>query len=285
MGAIEVNGRRVTWREPETAGPGVPALFAHCSLAHSGLWKPILEALAPERRAVAVDMPAHGRSDPPPEGTSLQLHALDACEALAERMAAAHGGPVHAVGLSLGGAVLGRLALKRPDLVRSLTQIEPVWFFLLGPAGDTDKATAETAFNRRLSELIEAGDLEGGAKFFVESWGAPGGWDELGPEGRAYAAHCLKHLHADMDMVHGHPPGQVSVEEIARMRPPLTLIGGGESPASAHAVLDVIEGAVAGARRVTIAGAGHLSPVTHWKAVLAELERSFAEAEAAAAAE
>ncbi|MFO7855874.1 MAG: alpha/beta hydrolase [Paracoccaceae bacterium] len=279
---MEVNGRRVTWREPEAAGPGVPVLFAHCSMAHSGLWKPMLAELAPERRAVSVDMPAHGGSEPPPEGIGLQMHALDACEALAERMVAAHGGPIHLVGLSLGGAVLGRLALARPELARSLTQIEPVWFFLLGPQGETGEAAAETEFSRTLLSMVEAGDLDGAAEFFVNNWGAPGGYEALGPEGRAYAARCVEHLAKDMDMVHGRPPGQLTIEEIARMRPPLTLIGGAESPPSAGKVLDVIEGAVAGARRVTIPGAGHLSPVTHWPEVLAVLRESFEAAERAA---
>lgn len=279
MGELEVNGRRLAWREPEGAGPGVPVLFAHCSLAHSGLWKPMLEALAPERRAVAADMPAHGRSDPPPEGMSLQMHAVDGCERLAEALAARHGGPIHLVGLSLGGAVLGRLALRRPELAASVTLIEPVWFFLLHQAGRAE-AESEASFNRRLAALAEAEGLEAAARFFVEGWGAPGGWDELGPQGQSYAAHCLKHLLPDFPMIGGTPAGQLTRAEIAAMRPPLTLIQGAKTADSAKAVIDVIAGAVPGARRVEIAGAGHLSPVTHWAEVLEVLRAGFAAAEA-----
>lgn len=283
MPEIEVNGRKATWREPDGPGPGVPVLFAHCSLAHSGLWKPILAELAPERRALAVDMPAHGRSDPPPEGMSLQMHAVDVCEALAERLAADSGGPIHLVGLSLGGAVLGRLALKRPDLVRSLVQIEPVWFFVLAEAR-RDETAGETEFNRKLRRVADEQGFDAAAEIFVGSWGQPGGWDALGPQGQAYAAHCLRYLLPDFPMISGRGPGQPSLAEIGAMRPPLTLIWGETTEPSAKAVIEVIGDAVPSARRVEIPEAGHLSPVERPDAVLAALREHFAAAEAPAAA-
>ena len=277
MPELTHDGRRFAWREAGTDAAGVPVLFAHCSLAHSGLWKPMLTALAPERPVYAVDMPGHGASDPPPEGMSLQLHALGACLALMERI----GRPVHLVGLSLGGAVLGRAALRRPDLTASVTLIEPVWFHLLNDAGHRAK---ERDLSAQLVAHIESGDALGGAKLFVEKWGAPGGFEALGPEGQQYAARCLVHLAKDFAMVSGHPPGQVTPAEIATMQPPALLIAGGESPRQAHAVLDAIRAALPSARRRTVPGAGHLSPVTHWKEVLEMLRAFHAEVEAAAPA-
>ena len=266
------DGRRFAWREAGAEAAGVPVLFAHCSLAHSGLWKPLLTALAPDRPAYAVDMPAHGASDPPPEGVSLQLHALGACLALMERI----GRPAHLVGLSLGGAVLGRAALERPDLTASVTLIEPVWFHLLPPSTEAEQ---EADLTRQLTALIEAGDPLGGAKLFVEKWGAPGGFEALGPQGQQYAANCLVHLVRDFPMVSGNPPGQVTPERIAQMAPQVLLVAGGDSPPQAHRVLDAIQAALPAARRTAIAGAGHLSPVTHPDEVLKVLTRFFADVE------
>ena len=53
-------GASVFWRE---AGEGArPALFVHCSLAHSGAWSGVMAGLADRLRMTAFDMPGHGRS-------------------------------------------------------------------------------------------------------------------------------------------------------------------------------------------------------------------------------
>lgn len=278
MPEITLRGAAVAFREAGMDRPGVPVLFAHCSLAHSGLWKPLIEALAVDRPVIALDMPAHGGSAPPPQGESLQLFARDACAALAERF----GRPAHLVGLSLGGATLGRLAIDRPDLAASLTQLEPVWFHLLDAA--PAEVDGERDFNLRMREMGEAGDWLGAVKLFVETWGAPGGFEALGEKGQAHAMRALPPLVADFEMVSGHPQGQVEREDIRRLAMPVLLIHGETTDAKAKAALDEIQACLPQAIRREIAGAGHLSPVTHPQAVLAELQAFFAEADAAARA-
>ena len=125
-----LRGARVQYRSYGEDKPGTPVLLAHCSLAHSGLWKPIAEALSVDRPVIAPDMPAHGRSDPPPAGESLQLFAAEMLAMMAESF----GRPAHLVGLSLGGAAQSRAAWKRPELAASLTMIEPVLFHFQLPA-------------------------------------------------------------------------------------------------------------------------------------------------------
>lgn len=278
MPVIEVDGLPVAYRETGIGADGVPALFAHCSLAHSGLWKPMLTALADQRHCIAPDMPAHGGTAAPHAGQSLQLFALAACEALAARQ----GRPVHLVGLSLGGAVLGRLALKRPDLVASVTLIEPVWFHLLRANGRDAAADEEETAIQTVADQARGGDAIGAVVAFMDRWGVPGGFSRLPPEAQTAAAAIYGELAKDFDWVIGHPPGQVEVADIAAMQPPTMLISGQTTPRPATEVIDVIEGALPSAQRRTIAGAGHLSPVTHWQAVLAELQAFWAEVEAKA---
>src|SRR6056297_3337330 len=53
-------GVPVHWRVAGTGGRR--AILAHCSLAHSGAWKGVMERLAPRLSMVAFDLPGHGRS-------------------------------------------------------------------------------------------------------------------------------------------------------------------------------------------------------------------------------
>ncbi|MEC9431973.1 MAG: alpha/beta fold hydrolase [Pseudomonadota bacterium] len=266
-----LRGRRVQYRSWGEDRPGTPVLLAHCSLAHSGLWKPIAEALAEDRPVIAPDMPAHGRSDPPPEGESLQIFASEMLAMLAEGF----GRKAHLVGLSLGGAAQSRVARARPELAASLTMIEPVLFHLLHKPGEEppvhDPDISDEALGKALDE-------------FIGAWGAPGRVKEMTPDRRAYFLRCYRELRLDNAWVVARPEGQIELPDFARMAMPVFLLGGADSQADALRVLDAIKGVLPGARRRDIPGAGHMSPVTHWQDVLAELRGFFAAVEADAAA-
>ena len=53
-------------------------------------------------------------------------------------------GPMHLVGHSHGAAVALEIAIQRPDLVRSLTLIEPAVYHLLHSGSASDLALAKT---------------------------------------------------------------------------------------------------------------------------------------------
>lgn len=98
------------------------AVYVH-GLAGSSLnWTDLMHLLAPALPGLAVDLPGFGLSEAPPDHDySLTSHTA----AVAALIEAEGGGPVHLFGNSLGGAVSVRLAVERPDLVRSLTLISP----------------------------------------------------------------------------------------------------------------------------------------------------------------
>jgi pyruvate dehydrogenase E2 component (dihydrolipoamide acetyltransferase) len=115
---IEVGGRRLRYLDLGQ-GDGVPVLLVHGFGADLNTWMFTQPALAAARRAVALDLPGHG-------GSAKEVGAGDP-EGLTD---AVEGAPsalgieqVHLVGHSMGGAVAASLALRRPDLVRSLTLI------------------------------------------------------------------------------------------------------------------------------------------------------------------
>lgn len=271
-GTVEVEGRKVGYRE---AGDGPPALFAHCSLAYSGLWKGVIERLAPRWRCIAFDMPGHGASDRGERALSLQLQAVEYVRGAAAALGAER---AHLVGLSLGGAVMARVAVKTPPLARSLTMLEPVLFHLIadkpGGAGENDAAM------RPVYEACEGGRFHDGARAFMKAWGQPGQFDRMPAPARNSIARALGFLAEDFDMVGGWPPGQITPEAIASIAAPTLLMQGAATQASAKAILDEIARLKPGAERAEIENAGHLSPVDAPEAVAARLAAFFAAAEA-----
>lgn len=262
MPEFELNGRHVHYRA-EGAGPNV--LLAHCTMGHSGMWKPIIAALSTRHRVLAPDLPAHGRSDPPLDGEKLMAGAEATCLALLERE-----GPAHLVGLSMGAAALGKLAMKRPDLARSLTMIEPIYHFLLKDRGRAE-ARAETENDAEFGRIYATGDVAGATRSFMDDWGAPGGFDAMTADQQAYALKIFPYLMGDVDMVQFHPPGQVTEADFAALKPPVMVMAGGATPPSARAIVEELAAIIPGARHRVIPGGGHMSPVTHWRDVLAEI--------------
>ncbi|MGG7567815.1 alpha/beta fold hydrolase [Rhodovulum sp. DZ06] len=275
MHEIQVNGRNVGFIEAGAGAEGAPVLFAHCSLARAAVWKPMMEALAPERPSIAFDLPAHGPTEGPAEGVSLQRHAVAIAETLAERA----GRKVHLVGLSLGAAVLGRVAAERPDLVVSAALAEPIWFHLLRPAGRIAEAEEEERSIAEVGALREAEGPEAEVRAFMERWGVPGMFDKLRPEARAGACATFARLSADFGWVAGWPEGQIGLDHLAAMQVPTLVFAGETSPRPAAAAAEVVAGTAPNARLHRIAGAGHLGPITHWQDVLAELRGFWAEVE------
>jgi pyruvate dehydrogenase E2 component (dihydrolipoamide acetyltransferase) len=115
---IKVGGRRLRYLELGE-GDGVPVLLVHGFGADLNTWMFTQPVLAEGRRVTALDLPGHGGSAKDVgagDGESL----TDAVEGALEALGIGRG---HLVGHSMGGAVAALLALRRPDLVSSLTLI------------------------------------------------------------------------------------------------------------------------------------------------------------------
>ncbi|RMP29243.1 Hydrolase, alpha/beta fold family, partial [Pseudomonas syringae pv. antirrhini] len=72
--------------------------------------------MASHYRVIVMDMRGHGRSDKPHERYSIKAMSNDV-EALIEHLRL---GPVHLVGLSMGGMIGFQLAVDQPHLLKSL---------------------------------------------------------------------------------------------------------------------------------------------------------------------
>lgn len=101
----------------ESVGEGEPLVLIH-GLGACGLdWAPQTAFFCERYRVITIDLRGHGRSSRPRTGYSIERFAKDTAAVLQ----ALETGPVHLVGISLGGMVTFQLAVDAPHLVRSMT--------------------------------------------------------------------------------------------------------------------------------------------------------------------
>ena len=99
-----------------------PGLFVHGLGGSATNWTDLMELLGDAVDGQALDLPGFGRSAPPADGRyTVGAHA----RAVVHHLEASRRGPVHLFANSLGGAVSIRVAVDRPDLVRTLTLVSP----------------------------------------------------------------------------------------------------------------------------------------------------------------
>ena len=143
-------------------GTGVPVVFSHGGSSDVRYWEPQREVFASRYRFVAYSHRFHGVGPLPTHGEySADAHADDlvALLSLMEE-------PAHVVGFST--AITLRTVLRRPDLVRSLTIIEPnvPWLLEGDPEGESTLAWWRDENERVRREA--GGDTQRSAELWFE---------------------------------------------------------------------------------------------------------------------
>lgn len=133
---VSLRGRRVFVRHVDGAAATTapsdprPAIVMIHGLGGSSInWTDVGQVLAPTAASYALDLPGFGLSDPPADGDYSIEEFAQTVIAYLENLIAVRGRDrgVHLVGNSLGGAIAVRVAMLRPDLLRSLTLISPAF--------------------------------------------------------------------------------------------------------------------------------------------------------------
>jgi pyruvate dehydrogenase E2 component (dihydrolipoamide acetyltransferase) len=115
---LEAAGLRLRYVELGE-GASVPVLLLHGFGADLNTWMFTQPALAEGRRVIALDLPGHGGSAKQ-VGSGNAERLTEVVESGLETLAITR---VHLVGHSMGGAIAASLALRRPELVATLTLI------------------------------------------------------------------------------------------------------------------------------------------------------------------
>lgn len=118
MPFLKVNGAELHY---EVYGSGSETIvFAHGLLWSGLMFHKQIDALKNRFRCVTFDFRGQGQSEVTKDGYDMDTLAEDAA-ALIERLELA---PCHFAGLSMGGFIGMRLAIRRPQLLKSLTLME-----------------------------------------------------------------------------------------------------------------------------------------------------------------
>ncbi len=123
MPLLDVNGASLFYQDTQQADSPQgrpPILFSHGLLWSGEMFAEQLTALRSQYRCIAYDHRGQGKSPQSPTPYDMETLSEDAA-AIIEKLQL---GPVHFVGLSMGGFVGMRLAARRPELIRSLALIE-----------------------------------------------------------------------------------------------------------------------------------------------------------------
>jgi pimeloyl-ACP methyl ester carboxylesterase len=236
-----------------------PAPLLHGSLASSRMWTPYHGALGAAREIITVDLHGYGAS---PEWLGPAPMRLADGAALLRQACAHRAEPVHVIAHSFGGAVALRWALESPERVESLTLIEPVCFFLLQHLGA--RAAGALAAIRHVADGFDPARGDADPVFamrrFYDYWNGSGSWNALLAARRQMLLAHYRQVGHDFAAIFAE---RFSPYALRRLHQPTLIVTGRESPQAALLASAVIAEAVPEAASVSVAGAGHMLPVTH----------------------
>jgi pimeloyl-ACP methyl ester carboxylesterase len=252
---------------PEGRPDAPTVVLGHGLLFGGWMFRHQVEVLRASYRCVTVDWRGHGDSPATAGGYDMDTLAEDAT-ALVEHLDV---GPVHWVGLSMGGMVGMRVAARRPDLVRSLV--------LLDTSADreTPRARVEDAVLAVVYRFVGIGPVRGQVEKVM--FGAP---FRASPEGHAVVDEWVSRLAASdragiARAVRGVLTRPAVASELVRIEAPTLVVTGEHDRPTPPGRGRRIAAAVAGARFELLPGAGHSSTLERPEAVTALL-RDFLDA-------
>jgi pimeloyl-ACP methyl ester carboxylesterase len=237
-------------------GPGVVCLHANAS--SSSQWRALMELLAPRYRVLAPDTYGAGKSPAWPTDRPVSLRDE---VALQEPVFARAGERFSIVAHSYGAAVALVAAIERPARIRALALYEPVLFSLLDaespPPNDADGIRAAIAGS---VDALEARDLAGAARCFIDFWMGPGTWDGM-PDSRRGP------ILASIPNVAGWGRALLDettpLEAFCRLEVSVLYMMGKRSPAASLGVARLLTRALPRLEVVEFERLGHMGPVTH----------------------
>jgi pimeloyl-ACP methyl ester carboxylesterase len=166
-------------------GEGPPLVLCHATGLCAGVWEPFAAHLADRYHCVALDFRGHGATRTPDE---VELHWSGMAEdLLAVIDAVADGGPVRAVGHSMGGASIVLAAGARPGVISRAWAFEPILIprQALSDIPGEKPGLAEGARRRRA-------DFDSRAEA-IERWSSKPPYSSIDPRClEAYARHGLR---------------------------------------------------------------------------------------------
>jgi pimeloyl-ACP methyl ester carboxylesterase len=243
----------------DSAAGGPPVLLVHSSGLSGRQWSRLVPALAQRgARVVVPDLTGHGKSAPWPPAApfSFRVDVAQVTDVLGRL------GSAHVVAHSYGGLVALHAALTAPGAVSSLALFDPVLFGSLDRDRDGDVRAQLLALDLLSwnGAAANEADRERWLATFVDFWNGHGAWAALREEAREEFRRVAWVVREGVRSMFEDPTPMRAFGAIAS---PVLLLTGERSPPPARRLIERLREVIPSARVVTVAGAGHLGPVTH----------------------
>jgi pimeloyl-ACP methyl ester carboxylesterase len=238
-----------------TQGQGETVLLLHSGGMSSRQWRKLSDRLAASYRVVAPDFLGSGSNPTWPDETPFDLQFdLDAIAPLVE-------GSFHVVGHSYGGLLALLLASRHHARVKSLAVYDPVAFGNIQAAND-EEGLQDLA--RVVQDPVFLDDARGGRESwlqaFVDYWNGPGSWQAMPLPSREGFLRVGRKVYYEVRSLMNVRSG---ADAYASIDAPVLLLTGERSPAAARRVVQILAQSLPHSTLHTIAGAGHMGPITH----------------------
>jgi pimeloyl-ACP methyl ester carboxylesterase len=239
-------------------GAGPPVVLLHSGAGDARDWRRFTAELGAGFHCAAADLYGSGRTPAWPGPGAL---TIDDQVELVETVVRRVGAPVHLCGHSYGGAIALRLAVTRPQLVRTLSVIEPQCYLLLRELADPQFDVSHSLWNT-VRALFERGEAETAWRQFIDYFSGAGFWDRLRSE--VQASFLSVSPIERWAVLFSNP---MTVADLRQLHVRTLVLCGGNTTPPERRMCEVIADAAPGAVLETIGAAGHMSPMTHPKEV------------------
>jgi non-heme chloroperoxidase len=208
-------------------GQGEPIVFVHGGLVDYREWSPVAKDLADRYRTITYSRRYNFPNDNRISGSdhSAIVEAADLA-ALNRRL---HLGAMHVVGVSYGAYTAIELALREPQMVRTLTLVEPPlirWVpELPGGAALFDEFYKGTWLEA--GKAFKRGDPTGAMRITLNFFVGPGGIDKIPEEFRSQLFANIREWEALTTSRDAFPP--ISREQIHSLKMPVLMLSGGKT--------------------------------------------------------
>jgi len=241
----------------QLTGAGSPVLLVHSSACRGGFWQGLIRQLGDGFACYTPDLAGYGRSRcAGSENATLRDEAEFIAPLLWHDPQ-----PFHLIGHSFGGAVALATALAWPDRVRSLTLYEPTAFSLLRSGGPKDRTLFDVIGQvpSDMRAMRDAGSDDRAMGRFVDFWSGAPVWDAKPVAERAQLSPLAGKVIGDFRLLFD---ADWEADVLRSIRFPVLILRGEKSPAVAGRVAEILSTLIGHGRLHTVAGAGHMAPVT-----------------------
>lgn len=239
-------------------GQGEPLILLHGGLGDYRSWGPQMKLLSPQFRVISYSRRYHYPNNNPL--TAKYHSAYTEADDLAALIRKLKLGRVHLIGTSIGAFTALALAVRHPEMVRSLVLAEPPVHEWIRdtPAGEAAYREFMITTWEPAKKAFKKGDDEEAMRILVGAFAGAGGFEKLSPEARMAAMHNSRFFKANASASDPFP--NLSKEKVRRLHIPVLIITGENTITIHRLVNEELARLLPKAEQAIIPNAGHFSP-------------------------